>query len=217
MYRWQIMERIARRGVVGIVRAEGAEPAEQTALRVVDGGLDVVEISLTTPGALDAIARVTAARPEAVIGAGTVLDETSARLAALAGARFLVCPSLDPAVLACGHRYGLAVLPGVGSPTEIVAALEAGADAVKLFPARAFTPDVLRDLLQALPQAPIVPTGGIDAASAPEWITAGAVAVGMGGALTSDADGGALRGALASVDAARRPDGGTAGTATAGI
>ncbi|MFF1834556.1 bifunctional 4-hydroxy-2-oxoglutarate aldolase/2-dehydro-3-deoxy-phosphogluconate aldolase [Streptomyces sp. NPDC058231] len=204
MYRWQVMERLARRGVVGIVRATDARAAEKAALRVVDDGLDVVEISLTTPGALTAIARVVAARPDAVIGAGTVLDEMSARLAALAGARFLVCPSLHPAVLACGHRYGLAVLPGVGSATEIVTALEAGADAVKLFPARAFTPDVLRDLLQALPQAPVVPTGGVDAGCAPQWIAAGAIAVGMGGALTS---GGAeaVGDLLESITAARRP------------
>ena len=204
MYRWNVMDRVARRGVVGIVRATDAGAAERYALRVVDDGLDVVEISLTTPGALEAIARVAAARPDAVIGAGTVLDETSARLAALAGARFLVCPSLHRAVLACGHRYGLAVLPGVGSATEIVTALEAGADAVKLFPARAFTPDVLRDLLQALPQAPVVPTGGVDAACAPEWIAAGAIAVGMGGAL---AEGGAeaVRDLLGSIAAARRP------------
>lgn len=127
--------------------------------------------------------------------------------------RFLVCPSLHPAVPACGHRYGLVVLPGAGSATEIVAALEAGAAAVNLFPARAFTPDVLRDLLQAPPQTRVVPTGGIYAASAPEWITVGAVAVGMGGAFSSDADRGALRGVLASVDASRRPDGGTARTA----
>ncbi|MGC5006678.1 bifunctional 4-hydroxy-2-oxoglutarate aldolase/2-dehydro-3-deoxy-phosphogluconate aldolase [Streptomyces sp. DT203] len=204
MYRWQVMERLARRGVVGIVRATDAQAAEKAALQVVDNGLDVVEISLTTPGALTAISRVVAAGPDAVIGAGTVLDETSARLAALAGARFLVCPSLHPAVLACGHRYGLAVLPGVASATEIVTALEAGADAVKLFPARAFTPGVLRDLLQALPQAPVVPTGGVDAASAPEWIAAGAIAVGMGGALAS---GGAetVRDLLESVADARLP------------
>ncbi|WP_328885183.1 bifunctional 4-hydroxy-2-oxoglutarate aldolase/2-dehydro-3-deoxy-phosphogluconate aldolase [Streptomyces sp. NBC_00316] len=207
MYRWNVMDRVARRGVVGIVRATDAQAAEKTALQVVDNGLDVVEISLTTPGALDAIARVATARPDAVIGAGTVLDKTSARLAALAGARFLVCPSLHPAVLACGHRYGLAVLPGAASATEIVTALEAGADAVKLFPARAFTPGVLRDLLQALPQAPVVPTGGVDAASASEWIAAGAIAVGVGGALAS---GGAetVRGLLESVTDARRPSDG---------
>ncbi|MFC9331019.1 bifunctional 4-hydroxy-2-oxoglutarate aldolase/2-dehydro-3-deoxy-phosphogluconate aldolase [Kitasatospora sp. NPDC057015] len=202
MYRWQIMQAVARRGVVGIVRAPDARTAEESVLRLVDRGADVVEVSLTTPGALEAISRAAAARPDAVIGAGTVLDPESARLAALAGARFLVSPSLSPSVLACGHRYGLAVIPGVGSATEIVNALEAGADAVKLFPARSSSPAALRDLLQALPQAPVVPTGGVDAVNAATWIAAGAVAVGVGTALTAgDAD--AVRGLLDAVAAAR--------------
>ncbi|WP_327089172.1 bifunctional 4-hydroxy-2-oxoglutarate aldolase/2-dehydro-3-deoxy-phosphogluconate aldolase [Nonomuraea sp. NBC_01738] len=185
MYRWQVMNRVAERRIVGIVRAAGPDEAVAATLGAVDAGLDVVEVSLTTPGALEAIERAAKARPEAVIGAGTVLDEPSARLAVLAGARFLVSPSLHRAVLETGHRYGLAVLPGVGTATEIVTALEAGADAVKLFPARASSPAVLRDLLQALPQAPVVPTGGVSADTAPEWIAAGAVACGVGGAITS--------------------------------
>ncbi|MEV4897147.1 bifunctional 4-hydroxy-2-oxoglutarate aldolase/2-dehydro-3-deoxy-phosphogluconate aldolase [Nonomuraea sp. NPDC055795] len=185
MYRWQVMNRIAERRIVGIVRAINAETAVQAAITTVDAGLDVVEVSLTTPGAIDAIAEIVRSRPDAVIGAGTVLDEPTARLAALAGARFLVSPSLSREVLSTGHRYGLAVLPGVATATEIVTALESGADAVKLFPARASSPDVLRDLLQALPQAPVVPTGGITVENAPAWIAAGAVACGIGSAITS--------------------------------
>ncbi|GAA0946937.1 bifunctional 4-hydroxy-2-oxoglutarate aldolase/2-dehydro-3-deoxy-phosphogluconate aldolase [Nonomuraea longicatena] len=199
MYRWHVMERIAERRLIAIVRAQSAQAAVAAALRAVDAGLDVVEVSLTTPGALQAVEQVVRARPEAVVGAGTVLDEASARLAALAGARFLVSPSTHRAVLSTGHRYGLAVLPGVATPTEIVAALEAGADAVKLFPARASSPAVLRDVLQALPQAPVVPTGGVTADNAPEWIAAGAVACGVGGALGA----GDPAGLLAAVRAAR--------------
>lgn len=179
-----MMGRIAERRVIGIVRADGPEPATRAALSAVDAGLDVVEVSLTTPGALEAIAEVAAARPDALIGAGTVLDEASARLAVLAGASFLVSPTLHAAVVSTGHRFGLVVIPGAATATEILAALELGADAVKLFPARASSPGVLRDLLQALPQAPIVPTGGVDGTNAADWLAAGAVAVGVGGALT---------------------------------
>lgn len=182
--RWEVMGRIAERRVIGIIRTDGPESATRAALNAVDAGFDVVEISLTTPGALEAITEVAAARPEAVIGAGTVLDEASARLAVLAGASFLVSPSLHAAVLSTGHRYGLAVIPGVATATEIVTALETGADAVKLFPARMSSPAVLRDLLQALPQAPVVPTGGVDGTNAAAWLAAGAVAVGVGSALT---------------------------------
>ncbi|WP_157249211.1 bifunctional 4-hydroxy-2-oxoglutarate aldolase/2-dehydro-3-deoxy-phosphogluconate aldolase [Nonomuraea typhae] len=200
MYRWQIMNRIAGRRIIGIVRAEDAAAAVRAALATVDAGLDVVEVSLTTPGALEAVAEIVRARPHAVVGAGTVLDETSARLAALAGARFLVAPSLNAGVISTAHRYGLAALPGAATATEIVAALEAGADAVKLFPAVASAPGVVRSLLQALPQAPLVPTGGITAESAPEWIAAGAVACGVGGAITSG-DAGTVKALLDAVQA----------------
>ncbi|MFI6500256.1 bifunctional 4-hydroxy-2-oxoglutarate aldolase/2-dehydro-3-deoxy-phosphogluconate aldolase [Nonomuraea typhae] len=200
MYRWQIMNRIADRRIIGIVRAQDAAAAVRAALVTVDAGLDVVEVSLTTPGALEAVAEIVRARPRAVVGAGTVLDETSARLAALAGARFLVAPSLNTGVISTAHRYGLAALPGAATATEIVAALEAGADAVKLFPAVASSPVVVRGLLQALPQAPLVPTGGITAESAPEWIAAGAVACGVGGAITSG-DAGTVKDLLDAVQA----------------
>ncbi|MBB4662816.1 bifunctional 4-hydroxy-2-oxoglutarate aldolase/2-dehydro-3-deoxy-phosphogluconate aldolase [Conexibacter arvalis] len=192
-YRWEATARIARRRVVAIVRAATAAEAEAVADALVDGGLDVVEVSLTTPGALGAIERLAVRHPDALVGAGTVLDATSARLATLAGARFLVAPSLDREVVATGHRYGAPVLPGVQTPNEIVAALSAGADLVKLFPAAQLGPAHLRAVRAALPQAPIVPTGGVDAANAGEWLAAGAVALGVGGSLTRDADQAAAR------------------------
>ncbi|TYB53172.1 bifunctional 4-hydroxy-2-oxoglutarate aldolase/2-dehydro-3-deoxy-phosphogluconate aldolase [Nonomuraea sp. PA05] len=128
---------------------------------------------------------VTEWRPRALVGAGTVLDEAAARAAVEAGARFLVAPGLNPAVIRTGHRYGVPVFPGVATPTEIVRALEEGADAVKLFPASAVTPSWLRDVRAALPQTPAIPTGGVTLENAPDWIAAGAVACGMGSALTS--------------------------------
>jgi len=182
--RYRITADVVRQGVVGIVRTSTAESAVDRARLVLEAGLRVVEIPLTNPGALTAISGLAAAYPDATIGAGTVLDEASAVLAIRAGARFLVSPSVDSAVIRTAHRYGAAALPGAGSVTEIVRALEEGADAVKVFPATAFGPQWVADVLAALPQAPLVPTGGIALDDVPDWLAAGAVACGIGSALT---------------------------------
>lgn len=184
MYRWEQLNLITRQKVIAIVRAPSAEQAMEKARTCINAGLRVVEISLTTPGALDAIRQIAAEHEDALIGAGTVLDETSARAAILSGARFLVSPSLHREVIACGHRYGASVIPGADSPTEAIEALSAGADAVKLFPASRWTLESFRGIRAPFPQIPFVPTGGITAASAPLWIAAGAIAVGMGASLT---------------------------------
>ncbi len=185
MYRWQVMNRIAEQRVIGIVRADEAGAAVDAAGSLVGAGLRIVEVAFTTPGTTDAIREL--ARPahaDALIGAGTVLDAASARLAILAGARFLVSPHVDLQVIAAGHRYDVPVLPGAHTVTEIVAAMEAGADAVKLFPASIGGPAGLRDLRGPLPHVPFIPTGGVTIADAPDYIAAGAVAVGLGSALT---------------------------------
>jgi 2-dehydro-3-deoxyphosphogluconate aldolase/(4S)-4-hydroxy-2-oxoglutarate aldolase len=183
-YRWEITASALRQGVIGIVRTRDAESAVAAARAALEAGLRSIELPLTNPGAPAAISELTAAYPDATIGAGTVLDETSAVLAIRAGARFLVSPSVDTAVIRTAHRYGVAAFPGAGSVTEIVRALEEGADAVKVFPASALGPSWVADVRAALPQAPLVPTGGIDLADVPGWISAGAVACGIGSALT---------------------------------
>ncbi|MFF0149280.1 2-dehydro-3-deoxyphosphogluconate aldolase/(4S)-4-hydroxy-2-oxoglutarate aldolase [Amycolatopsis sulphurea] len=183
-YRWQITHEAMRQGVVGIVRTADAVSAVAAARSVLDAGLRSVEVPLTNRGALAAIEELTSAYPDATIGAGTVLDESSATAAIRAGARFLVSPSLHTEVIRTAHRYGAAAFPGTGSVTEIVRALEEGADAVKVFPASALGPQWVQDLRAALPQAPLVPTGGIEPADVPEWLAAGAVACGIGSALT---------------------------------
>lgn len=185
VYRWQHLELITRQKVVGIIRATSAAEAARMARACLAGGLKVVEISLTTPDALDAIRTTVRAHPDALIGAGTVLDAASARAATLAGARFLVSPSLHRDVIETAHRHGASAIPGACTPTEAVAAIAAGADAVKLFPASQWTLASFRDMRAALPQIPFVPTGSIAAAQAPEWIAAGAVAVGMGASLAA--------------------------------
>ncbi|MFD8383539.1 bifunctional 4-hydroxy-2-oxoglutarate aldolase/2-dehydro-3-deoxy-phosphogluconate aldolase [Streptomyces sp. NPDC059679] len=185
MYRWEITRAALAQRIFAIIRSDSYDHATATADTLLSAGLTTVEFSLTTPFALEAVTTlVREVGDEAVIGAGTVLDAASARMAVDAGARFLVSPSLDPEVIRTGHRYGLPVFPGVATPTEMVHALELGADALKLFPASAHSPRWVRDLRAALPQAALLPTGGVTVAEAPEWIAAGAVACGMGSALS---------------------------------
>jgi 2-dehydro-3-deoxyphosphogluconate aldolase/(4S)-4-hydroxy-2-oxoglutarate aldolase len=150
-------------------------------------GLRAVEISVSTPGALNAIADLAASRPDAlsVIGAGTITDAQTARTAVGAGADLIVSPIVEPGVITVGREAGIAVLAGAATPTEAVAALQAGASLVKLFPASMFTPANVADILQALPDLPLVPTGGVRVADVSSWLAAGAAAVGMGGALTA--------------------------------
>lgn len=183
-YRWEITREAVRQGVVGIVRTTDAASAVTAARAVLDAGLKSVEVPLTNKGALVAIEELSAAYPDATIGAGTVLDESSATAAIRAGAQFLVSPSLHTEVLRTAHRYGVAALPGTGSVTEIVRAMEEGADAVKVFPASALGPQWIKDVRAALPQAPLVPTGGIAPEDVPRWLDAGAVSCGIGSALT---------------------------------
>ena len=176
---------VATHRVVAIVRARDAESATSRTRALLDAGAGVVEVSLTTPNALEVIASVTASHRDGVLGAGTVLDAASAVAAIRAGARLLVTPTLNPEVIAAAGRYGAVVIPGCATPTEMLHAQELGAPAVKLFPARQWTPAALRDVLEALPQLNVVPTGGVDINTVPDWLAAGAFAVGIGSALTS--------------------------------
>ncbi|OMI41046.1 bifunctional 4-hydroxy-2-oxoglutarate aldolase/2-dehydro-3-deoxy-phosphogluconate aldolase [Streptomyces sparsogenes] len=185
MYRWETTRAALAQRVFAIIRSDSYDHAAAAADTLLSAGLTTVEFSLTTPFALEAVTTlVREVGDDAVIGAGTVLDAASARMAVDAGARFLVSPSLDPEVIRTGHRYGLPVFPGVATPTEMVRAMELGADALKLFPASAHSPRWVKDVRAALPQAALLPTGGVTVADAPEWIAAGAVACGMGSALT---------------------------------
>jgi len=140
---------------------------------------------LNVPGALDAISSLSAI-PGALVGAGTVMSAADARAALDAGARFLLSPVLVPEVVTAAHAAGAAAVPGAFTPTELDACTRMGADLVKLFPADRLTPADLRTLLAALPGARLLPTGGITTANAGEWLAAGAVAVGVGGALTRE-------------------------------
>jgi 2-dehydro-3-deoxyphosphogluconate aldolase/(4S)-4-hydroxy-2-oxoglutarate aldolase len=171
--------------LIAVIRTSGPELAITAGRALFAAGLRAVEVALTTPGALDAIGVLAKERPKGCwVGAGTVLDVAMASDSEAAGATFLVAPNLNPAVISRGHAGGLAVIPGVLTPTEMVHAHQVGADLIKVFPAAAWTPSALKDVLAPLPHLPLVPTGGVRIDRAADWINAGAVAVGVGRELT---------------------------------
>jgi len=179
------VERIGELGIVLAVRAAAVGDNFVQAIRaVVNGGLRAVEISLNTPGALSLIEKVRGEfGDDVLLGAGTVLNPSDALAAAGAGATFLLAPSTNIEVIGLARRLGVAVLPGAFTPTEIVRAWSAGADAVKVFPASLGGPEMIRILRGPLPDVPMLPTGGVVLDNIREYLAAGALAVAVGGAL----------------------------------
>jgi 2-dehydro-3-deoxyphosphogluconate aldolase / (4S)-4-hydroxy-2-oxoglutarate aldolase len=161
-----------------ILRASNADVARQAMEAAIEGGFRILEFTLTTPNALGLIEEF-ASRPGLIVGAGTVLSTDQAQAAALAGARFLVSPIVDEAVIGRAHELGVAAMPGTHTPTEMVQAHRAGAPLVKLFPAPAGGHAYLRSVLAPLPFLRIVPTNGVDEHNAADWLRAGAWAVGF--------------------------------------
>jgi len=168
-------------GVIGIIRVSTAQDLIRIAKALREGGLSCLEITMTTPGALRAIEEAQEELPDVLMGAGTVLDAATARQAILAGAQFLVTPTVALDVIEMAHRYGVPVIPGAMTPTEILTCWEAGADMVKVFPASVLGPGFIKAVHGPLPQIPLVPTGGITADNAGEFIRAGAAMVCAGG------------------------------------
>jgi 2-dehydro-3-deoxyphosphogluconate aldolase/(4S)-4-hydroxy-2-oxoglutarate aldolase len=155
---------------------------------LIAGGIRSLEFTLTTPGAIEAISACRARfGDEAVVGAGTVIDAVEARRCLEAGAQFLVSPGTDLDVIAAARLGGALSMPGALTPTEVIAAWRAGADVVKVFPARQFGPQYIRDLRGPLPQIPLMPTGGVDERNAADYLRAGAVGVAVGGNLIDPA------------------------------
>jgi len=171
--------------VIAVVRLPESTGLRGVAAALAAGGVAAVEITLTTPGALEAIADLASQGGDCVIGAGTVLDEKDARNAIAAGARFVVSPTLDRSVVRYCKDRGVTCLPGAFTPTELLEAWRAGAPLVKLFPASALGPRYLREVLAPLPFLHVVPSGGVSLDNAGDWIRAGAAAVSVGGALVS--------------------------------
>jgi len=177
----EILERLRDSGALGIIRVQTAQDLVRIAEALHAGGLSCLEITMTTPGALRAIEEAREELPDVLMGAGTVLDAATARQAILAGAQFLVTPTVELDVIETAHRYGVPVILGAMVTTEILTAWEAGADMVKVFPASVLGPGYLQALRGPLPQIPLVPTGGITADNAGEFIQAGAAMVCAGG------------------------------------
>jgi 2-dehydro-3-deoxyphosphogluconate aldolase/(4S)-4-hydroxy-2-oxoglutarate aldolase len=192
MSKSETLQRIREIKVIPVLRARKQEDAVAIAHAIKQGGVPVLEITMTVPGALDVIRQLTATfGNQVLVGAGTVLDPETARACILAGAEFIVSPALKISTIEMCHRYSIPVFPGALTPTEVLTAWEAGADAVKVFPCGSVGgAKYLKSLRAPLPQIELIPTGGVSLATAAEFLSAGAFALGVGADLIdSDAVG----------------------------
>ena len=184
MSRQTDLDRVLSSGIVAIIRAPSSEQLLEVAHALYDGGIDVIEVTFTVPRALEIIAEVRKSLGDKILlGAGTVLDPESARAALLAGAEFVVSPTVNLDVIRLCNRYDKLVMPGAFTPTEVLSAWEAGADIVKVFPSEVLGPGYLKALHGPLPQIRLMPTGGVNLDTLGDFINAGACALGVGGAL----------------------------------
>lgn len=185
----EILNRILDCGIIAVVRAPDIERGYNLAEAARKGGITAIEIAMTTPGALEVIRELVARYPgnEVIIGAGTVLDPETARLTILSGADYIISPHFNPEVVRMCHRYRKVCIPGAMSVKEVVEVLESGADAIKIFPASLFGPQIIKAIREPLPQVKLVPTGGVNLDNVAEWFEAGAAAVAVGGELTKEA------------------------------
>ncbi len=188
MHKSEVLQKIRQVGLVPVLRADSEEEALGIAYALEAGGVTVLEVTMTVPGAVDVIRRLAKeAGDRILIGAGTVLDPESARACMLAGAEFIVSPALNVRTIELCRRYNVAVFPGGLTPTEVVTAWEAGADAVKVFPCSAMGgASYLKALKAPLPQIELIPTGGVSLATAADFLKAGAFALGVGGDLVDN-------------------------------
>ena len=183
-----IVERLEARGVIAVIRIADASMLQSVAAALIDGGVTAIEVTMTVPRAVDLIAELAATLPEAaLVGAGTVLDAATARDVIGAGARFVVSPIFKRELIEACHAEDVPMMPGCFTPTEIYTAWSAGADIVKVFPSTALGPTFIKDVRGPLPQVRLMPTGGVSAENAGDWIRAGAVAIGVGTALVDQA------------------------------
>jgi len=184
------LKKIKDSGIVPVVRAETAEQAIKITEAVKKGGIKVIEITMTVPGAIGVIDRLANEYendPEIVFGAGSVLDGQTARNCILAGAEFVVGPALDEEMIKVANRYQKPVIPGATTPTEVKKAMEMGADVVKIFPATLFGPKIISAIKGPIPQAKLLPTGGVNHDNVKDWFEAGSFAVAAGSAIVAGA------------------------------
>jgi 2-dehydro-3-deoxyphosphogluconate aldolase/(4S)-4-hydroxy-2-oxoglutarate aldolase len=178
------LQQILDGGIVAVVRSPDSQQLVEVARALADGGVSVIEITMSVPNALDVLRQVRQAMGERILlGAGTVLDPETARAVLLAGAEYIVTPTLNLDVIRLCRRYDKLVMPGAFTPTEILTAWEAGADIVKVFPAEVVGPAFFKAVRGPLPQVRLMPTGGVDLNTAAAFLKAGACCLGVGGQL----------------------------------
>lgn len=202
MKKLAVLEKVLQSGIVAIVRTDNADKAKKIVGAISEGGINVIEVTMSVPGAIDVIKELSGfcAQAGITLGVGSVLDPETARAAILAGAEYVVTPCLNPAVIKLCNRYQVPSMPGAMSVREVVEAMEAGADIVKVFPGELLGPQFIKAVHGPIPQAPLMPTGGVASDNVKEWFAAGAVALGVGGSLTA----GAKTGDYAAVTAAAK-------------
>jgi 2-dehydro-3-deoxyphosphogluconate aldolase/(4S)-4-hydroxy-2-oxoglutarate aldolase len=184
----EVLENIISCGVVAVIRAENSDQATHIAEACAAGGIHSLEITFTVPGAAAVIEHLAKRfSGQVLLGAGTVLDPETARIAILAGAEFVVSPALNSQSAQLCNRYGIPYLPGAATIREVIEAMECGADIVKAFPGEILGPAFVKAVRGPLPHAQLMPTGGVTLENTPQWIKAGSVALGVGGNLTAGA------------------------------
>lgn len=190
MEKEEIIFKLKKEKIVAIVRAESENQIEKIVESVIKGGINFIEITMTIPRAIDVIKELCEkyeSNTDVVIGSGTVLDSETARMAILAGAKYIVSPSLNSDTVKLCNRYRVPIIPGIMTVREAVEALEMGVDILKIFPRNIFEPSIIKAFKGPLPQANFIPTGGISLESAREWIKNGAIAIGTGNNLIEGA------------------------------
>jgi 2-dehydro-3-deoxyphosphogluconate aldolase/(4S)-4-hydroxy-2-oxoglutarate aldolase len=184
----EIVSKIISSGLVAVIRAENSDQAARIAEAAASGGVAALEITFTVPGAAGVIEHLAKKRSaEILLGAGTVLDPETARIAILAGGQFVVSPALNPETARLCNRYQVPYMPGASTIREVIEAMECGADIVKVFPGEILGPAFVKAVKGPLPQAQLMPTGGVSLENVAQWIHAGSVAIGVGGHLTAGA------------------------------
>lgn len=187
MNKSDILARLKAQKVIALIRADSAESLLDCARALQAGGLGAIELTMTTPGAIELVARVSKELPDALIGLGTVLDAETARAGIKAGAKFIVTPAVRPAVIAACKELNVPILSGALTPTEACTAWDAGADVIKIFPAEFFGPAYIKSLKAPFPKMQLLPTGGVTPQTVGDFLKAGAWATAAGSALVSPA------------------------------
>lgn len=189
MEKGKVISKICKVGLVAVVRAETKEEAIKITEACIEGGVVAVEITFTVPGAHEIISELAKrySSEEMLVGAGTVLDPETARIGILSGAQYIVAPCLNVQTIKMCNRYAVPIMPGAMTIKEVVEGMEAGADIIKVFPGEIMGPGFVKAIKGPLPQARLMPTGGVDVDNVGEWIKAGCVAVGVGGNLIASA------------------------------